>query len=76
MAACTEVSPSAVAAEAPASVRPVGSSCPDSHPVKGNGEGERIFHVEGRRYYEATNPEACFADTDAALARVFRASLG
>ena len=77
LAAGTKVSPPTVAAEAWASVRPVGSSCPDSHPIKGNinGEGERIFHVEGQRYYKATNPEACFTDADAAVAEGFRASL-
>ena len=59
------------------SVVPAGSDCPDSHLVKGNvnDEGERIFHVEGQRYYEATNPEECFASAEEAEAGGFRASL-
>ena len=59
------------------SVVPSGSDCPDSHLVKGNvnDEGERIFHVEGQRYYEATNPEECFASAEEAEAGGFRASL-
>lgn len=59
------------------SVPPIDSSCPDSHPVKGNinDEGEHIFHVEGQRYYEVTDPEACFASAEAAIAEGFRASL-
>jgi hypothetical protein len=48
-------------------------NCPDSHPVKGK-RSSRIYHVPGGRYYETTQAERCFCDTDAAEADGYRAS--
>lgn len=52
------------------------SGCPSSHPVKGNinARGERIFHVTGQQFYDATNPEECFATPAEARERGFRPS--
>lgn len=45
------------------SAKPVSaSSCPSSHPIKGNhGAEDWIYHVPGSTYYSRTNPEECFA---------------
>ena len=53
------------------------STCPTAHPIKGNvnASGERIFHVIGQMYYDATHPETCFTTEEDALAAGFRASL-
>jgi very-short-patch-repair endonuclease len=53
-----------------------GPTCPGSHPVKGNvnQEGERIFHRPSGEFYDATEPERCFADAAAAVSSGFRAS--
>lgn len=58
------------------SVNPSGSSCPSSHPIKGNvaESGERIYHEPGWRYYDATIPEECFASSEDAEAGGYRAS--
>ena len=54
------------------------NACPNSHPVKGNlttYNGERIYHVPGGQFYNATNPEACFATERDAQAAGYRRSL-
>jgi hypothetical protein len=40
-----------------------GYSCPSDAPIKGNesSSGELIYHVPGGQFYNATNPEECFA---------------
>ena len=44
-----------------ASVPPVSESdCPPGYPVKGNQSG--IYHDVDSPYYDATNPEECYAD--------------
>lgn len=57
-------------------VNPVGNTCPAAYPVEGNiaSGGTRIYHMPGWRYYDATNPERCFANPAAAEAEGFRAS--
>ncbi|HEY1133740.1 MAG TPA: hypothetical protein VGE77_04130 [Nocardioides sp.] len=55
---------------------PENGECPSHQPVKGNinAEGEKIFHEPGWRYYDATDPEACFATAAEALSDGFRES--
>lgn len=58
---------------APASL----TSCPASHPVKGN-QGSRsnvdwIYHIPGGRSYGATQPERCFASATEAASAGYRA---
>lgn len=50
----------------------LGSDCS----VKGNvsSSGELIYHVPGGFYYDATDPEECFATETDAVAEVYRAS--
>jgi very-short-patch-repair endonuclease len=62
--------------DSPRSGSPDGQSCPAGLPVKGNESqsGELIYHEPGWRYYDATWPERCFADGDAAEDEGFRAS--
>lgn len=57
-------------------VDPVRRSCPENAPVKGNvtDDGERIFHEPGWRYYDSTQPEDCFANSDDAEADGYRES--
>lgn len=43
--------------------------CPAERPIKGNvslDSGEKIYHRPADTYYSRTNPEACFATTEAA----------
>ncbi|MBA3891777.1 MAG: NERD domain-containing protein [Gemmatimonadaceae bacterium] len=53
------------------------ATCPATHPIKGNinSRRERIFHVVGQQYYDATHPAACYASDADARADGFRASL-
>ncbi len=53
------------------------NNCPVSHPLKGNisSNDERIVHRPGQDYYDATNPERCFATLTDAQADGFRPSL-
>lgn len=55
------------------SVPPAGSDCPASHPIKANGESG-VYHAPGWRYYDATNPEECFANAEDAEAAGYRES--
>jgi hypothetical protein len=59
---------STAAAQTPAprpGVPPQGTSCPVSHPIKGNFttySGERcIHHLPGGEFYGRTHPERCYA---------------
>jgi hypothetical protein len=54
---------------------PTGSSCPASHPIKGNkGSKGWIYHVKGQSAsYESTKPEQCFASVQDAVAAGYRA---
>lgn len=56
---------------------PIGSSCPSTHPIKGNhsSSGEWIYHVPGGSFYNRTNPEECFATEAAAQAAGYRKAL-
>ncbi len=52
-------------------VRPLDAwTCPVSHPIKGNFttySGEPcIYHVPGRRFYNKTKPERCYATEEEA----------
>jgi micrococcal nuclease len=49
------------------------NSCPPGFTIKGNGDSG-IYHVPGGAYYDATNPEVCFATPADAQAAGFRAS--
>lgn len=55
------------------------TTCPASHPVKGNivdrGErkGEKIYHIPGGRSYNQTHPERCFKSAAEAQKAGFRA---
>ncbi len=51
-------------------------SCPAGYPIKGNHSryGDWIYHVPGGQYYNATDPEECFANEAAARAAGYRAS--
>lgn len=57
-------------------VEPVGESCPDSAPVKGNvtDDGQLIFHEPGWRYYDSTQPEECFENSEDAKEDGYRES--
>lgn len=59
------------------SAQPVGSSCPEGYPIKGNlsSSGEKIYHVPVGQFYDRTVPEACFATEADAQAAGFRRSL-
>lgn len=57
----------------PTWVPPIGGECPDGYPVKAN-ESSGIYHVPGGRFYARTNPERCYASTDAAEADGYRAA--
>lgn len=51
--------------------------CPSSHPVKGNINPSRktcIYHQEGDRWFEKTDPERCYKDGKEAEKDGFRAS--
>ncbi len=49
--------------------------CPDKAPIKGNqGSLEWIYHLPRNTFYEATNPEECFASEAAARAAGYRAA--
>ncbi|MFL0565524.1 hypothetical protein [Microbacterium sp. 179-I 1D1 NHS] len=54
------------------------TSCPKSHPIKGNQTTRHtkdwIYHVPGGQYYNATHPEQCFATAAAAQKAGYRAS--
>ena len=54
-------------------VEPVDGACPVTHPVKGN-TNSGIYHVAGGRFYDATVPERCYRDTEAAEQDGMRAS--
>lgn len=56
------------------SVAPIGTSCPSSHPIKGN-QNSMIFHVPGQQHYNRTNPEECFAKESDAVAAGYRKAL-
>lgn len=45
--------------------------CPDSFPIKGNGNSH-IYHLPGQASYGATIPELCFATESAAAAEGYR----
>jgi hypothetical protein len=62
--------------DAVTSQSPDGRNCPSDYPVKGNvsQEGERIYHLRGWRYYDATYPDKCFVDAEAAEDAGYRAS--
>lgn len=47
--------------------------CPDSAPIKGNGDSG-IYHVPGGQFYDVTNAEECFASESAAVAAGYRKS--
>jgi endonuclease YncB( thermonuclease family) len=50
-------------------------NCPASAPIKGNqGSPEWIYHMPWNAYYDATNPEECFATEAAARAHGYRAA--
>lgn len=54
---------------------PIGTTCPESHPVKGNVSGDRmIYHLPGQEFYTQTRPEACFASAEEAARAGFRPS--
>lgn len=47
--------------------------CPSNAPIKGNqGSSEWIYHLPWQRYYDATNPEQCFATEIAAQRAGYR----
>jgi hypothetical protein len=47
--------------------------CPSYAPIKGNqGSPEWIYHLPSNAYYDATNPEECFATEAAAVAAGYR----
>jgi hypothetical protein len=47
--------------------------CPSYAPIKGNqGSNGWIYHLPRNEYYDATNPEECFATESAALAAGYR----
>jgi endonuclease YncB( thermonuclease family) len=51
------------------------SACPKGAPIKGNRGDDWIYHLPTDRYYEATNPEECFATGDGAKKHGYRAAL-
>ena len=58
------------------SVQADGSNCPSDYPVKANVSryGDRIYHLPGWEYYQATYPEECFANAEDAEDAGYRAS--
>lgn len=52
------------------------TSCPASHPIKGNlsRSGEKIYHLPTGAYYTRTHPEVCFRTPSEAQKAGFRAS--
>lgn len=50
------------------------NTCPAGYPIKGNANSG-IYHVPGQQYYNATNPERCFATEADARAGGYRRSL-
>lgn len=50
------------------------STCPSTHPVKGNIGTERIYHLSTGSYYSRTQPEECFGTAADAVAAGYRAS--
>lgn len=54
--------------------QPIGYDCPDTHPIKGNGNSG-IYHVPSGAFYHRTNPEECFATEADALAAGYRRAL-
>jgi len=50
-------------------------NCPRHAPIKGNqGDEEWIYHKPGQQYYDATNPEECFATAAGAERAGYRAA--
>ena len=47
------------------------TTCPSWAPIKGN-RSSMIYHMPGQRYYNITNPEACFATETAAVKAGYR----
>jgi hypothetical protein len=41
-------------------IKPVGFTCPDLYPVKGNISSSKIYHLPNSPYYAKTKPELCF----------------
>lgn len=73
----TPATPAAGAASSAGSgLRPSGGTCPETHPIKGNrsSSGELIYHVPTGRFYDQTQPEACFATPEDAEAAGYRRS--
>ena len=70
-------------AQSAPSVPPVTiDDCPASHPIKGNRAGRQanrpadpIYHLPESRWYDATDPEECFATAGDAEAAGYRAPL-
>lgn len=56
------------------SAQPIGYDCPDTHPIKGNGNSG-IYHVPSGAFYHRTNPEECFSTEADALAAGYRRAL-
>ncbi len=50
-------------------------ACPDGFPIKGNASS-LIYHAPGTRFFEATEPEICFATAEDAEAAGYRAPHG
>ena len=71
----SDVRPSTPAQPTPSSggATPTGGSCPPDSPIKGNRQSG-IYHVPGGQYYNATNPEECFATETEAQSAGYRAS--
>jgi hypothetical protein len=46
-------------------IAPVGTVCPDSHPIKAK-LGSKVFRRPGMTGYDASKPERCYASEDAA----------
>ena len=57
----------------PAWVPPQDGGCPQSHPIKANGNSG-IFHEPGGQHYERTHAERCYVDAAAAEADCYRAA--
>ncbi len=67
----------APSAAAKGAVEPIGWNCPENHPIKGNirkTTRERIYHLPGGQFYDATNAERCFATEADAQAEGYRLS--
>jgi hypothetical protein len=56
---------------------PIGRSCPDHAPIKGNhsSSGEWIYHMPGQQAYNRTHPEECFASPSEAQAAGYRQAM-